>query len=204
MAQVTLNATEAVHIDGGTSGSQQTTNYEGLSAQLDIGKLGSGTGERRRSLIQFDLSSIPATATVTGVTFKIYNQGTDLTNNARTMRAYRIRRNWTENQVTWNVYTTGNSWTTAGCSDTTDDRESSELGTISVINPPVAGYMSSTFSTSLIQEWVDGTFTNNGLIWIMDTESDDMQRFDGEDDSNPPQLVIDYDLPSGGFIYMSQ
>ncbi len=188
MAQTTLNADEAVFIDGDAG--SETTNFSG-TPQLDVGRFGAA-GELRRSLVQFDFSSIPSTVTVTGATFKFYNSGTDLTDNARVMSAYRVIRNWVEGEVTWNIYSTGNNWGTAGCSNTSTDREAAAIGTISVVNPPSAGYMNSTFNVSKVQDWVDGGFTNNGLIWVMATESSDMQRFQGEDEANVPQLVVDY------------
>lgn len=193
MAQVTLNATETAFMDAASA----TTNFS--SIQADIGESRLNT-EKRRSLLTFNLSSIPAGSTITGVTCKMYNTGGDLTDNNRTARAYRVRRNWSLTQVTWNVYTTGNSWSTAGCGDTTNDRESTELGTLSCVNPPSAGYLNSTFDATLVQGWLDGTFTNNGLVWIMDTETNDMQRFDGDTGTNPPQLVIDYTPPASFMI----
>ena len=35
----------------------------------------------------------------------------------------------------------------------------------------------------------------------MDTEDADMQRFHGEADANPPELIITYTLPSGGPMF---
>ncbi len=193
MAQVTLNASEAVFIDENSA----TTNFEGTAPQLDVGESNIGS-EKRRSLIQFDLSSIPGGSTITGATFKIYLSSASLASNNRTMSAYRLLRNWVENQATWNVYSTGNSWGTAGASNTSTDRESSALGTIAMATSDSAGYKTSTFNTTLVQGWLDGTLTNNGLILVIATESNDMYRFDGEADSNPPQLVIDYIPPASG------
>lgn len=199
MAQVTLNASEAVFIDETAA----TTNFEGSADQLDIGELAGGTN-KRRSLIQWDLSSIPSNATITAVTFKIYDRGGDLSSNDRTFDIFRVRRNWVENEVTWNVYSSGNSWSTAGAGNTTDDREGTAIGSVATTNAAIsAAYVTCSLTASAIQDWVTGAFTNNGVICVMQTESDDMHRYDGEDNSNPPQLVIDYDLPSGGFYHIS-
>lgn len=196
MAQVTLNASEAVLIDNASA----TTNFEGSADQLDIGELAGGA-QARRSFIQWDLSSIPTNAVITNVIFKIYDRGTDLADNDRTFDIYRVRRNWTESQVTWNVYTTGNSWTSAGCSDTTNDREGTAIGTIATTQPASAGYVTASLTVAAIQDWLTGVFTNNGIICVMRTETDDMHRYDGEDNANPPQLVIDYTTSQSGFSH---
>lgn len=195
MASITINASEAVFIDE----SSATTNWEGVAAQLDVGEFNAGS-EKRRSLIRFSLSAIPSGSIINSVTFKINNQGTDLTDNARTMYVNRMKRNWVENQVTWNQYSSGNNWATAGGGTNSADVELSAIGSGSVTNPPTAGYMNITLTASAIQEWLDGTFANNGIMLSMGTENNDMQRFDGEDAANPPQLVIDYTAPASFFI----
>jgi hypothetical protein len=105
MAHRILNATEAVHIDVNSP----TGNLEGVTPQLDVGEYNAGT-DKRRSLIQFDFSSLPPGAVITAVTFQIYLSTSVLSDNNRTIRAYRLKRNWVENEVTWNSYSSGNSW----------------------------------------------------------------------------------------------
>jgi hypothetical protein len=200
MSTVTLNPSSDTFIDANSP----TTNFDG-NTNIDVGEYNAGS-ERRRTLIKFDLSSIPAASVVNSATLRLYNTGTDLTDNSRTFDVYRVRRAWIAGQATWNVYTTGNSWTTAGCGDTTNDREGTALGSISCVNPPSAGYQTTTLTASSIQEMLNGgTFTNNGFVLIMQTENNDLQRFNAvETASNMPELIIDYTPPDiGGFIYMS-
>ena len=186
MGSVTLNPTKNVHI----AQTFPTTNQYNIGF-IDVGESNLSVGDIRRTLIQFDLSSIPAGSTIITAQLKLYDQGTDLTNNARTMSIYRLKRSWVENQATWNVYSTGNSWSTAGAINTSDS-ENSSVGSISMPNPPVSGYVTITISTTPIQEWLDGTFANNGFLIYMATEADDMHRFDSRNETNKPQLIISY------------
>ena len=71
----------------------------------------------------------------------------------------------------------------------------------------VAGENDITLTASKVQEMYDGTITNNGLLLQMDTETDDMHRFNASEwstSSERPVLSIEYHSPdSGGFYYMS-
>lgn len=90
---------------------QADTNY-GTSA-IAVGK-SSATTYIYRSLIKFDLSSIPSTATVSSATMSLYYySGTD-GGGSNTIKIYRQLKDWVESQCTWNSYKTGTAWTEAG------------------------------------------------------------------------------------------
>lgn len=154
-----------------------------------------GGAATRRWLIKFDLSSIPKGATITTATFSIKEINSDLADFARTMRAYRVKQTVVFDEVTWNSYSTGNAWSTAGCGDGTD-RDTTEIGSHAFGDAPVVEYHEFTFTPSLVQGWVTGRLANNGIILIMDTETDDMHQFDPADGGDPsPKLVVTYSVP---------
>jgi hypothetical protein len=194
MALTTLTATKSVHM----TSSDATTNQFGAGF-VDVGEA-TGAVTIRRTLLQWDLSSL-AGATISGVNFRFYDQGTDLTDNTRTMSCYRVLRAWGESTCTWNTTDGSTSWGTAGADNTTTDRESSSIGGLSMPNPPVAGYKDITLTASLVQEWVSGVMVNNGILLRMATETNDLHRFDSRSETNPPLLVIDY-IPSGSMMMM--
>lgn len=196
MPSVTLNANRSVFIDA----SDPTVNKDS-APQIDVGESNAST-EKRRGLIGFDTSSVPTNSVINSCDFKIYDGGGDLTDNARTMHVAQLLVAWTENQATWNVRQTATNWGTAGAENATD--RSSSIGSQSMPNPPVAGYKTITLTTAEVQKWFDGTITQNGVTLYMETETNDMHRFEGSGESNPPQLVIDYTPPaSGGFVFMT-
>lgn len=190
MAQVTLNPTADVHI----TQSIPTSNQNGVGF-IDVGEYNGATGDTRRALIKFDLSSIPAGSIITSATFRIYNTGTDLTDNARTMYANRMKRAWTETGATWNKYDGTNDWATAGGGTNSLDVDFTAFGNVAVTNPPTSGWHEISLTASMVQDWFDGTFTNNGLMLSMGTELNDLQRFHSRNEANPEQLVLVYRVP---------
>lgn len=186
MATYNLTATESNRIEDANA----TTNYS-TNNYFQVGEWNGGA-VIDRSLLQFDLSSIPSGSIITSATLRLYDQGTNLSSNDRTMRVYRLLRNWVENQSTWNVYATASNWGTAGAANTTSDREGTDIGSISMPATEVAGYVDITLTTSAIQDMISGgSFTNNGFLLKMDTETNDMHQFSDQTVSNQePKLVI--------------
>jgi len=68
-----------------------------------------------RSLISFDIPSDPGSGnTITDVEISIYNYSVQNGSDDNISAHELSRSNWVEGEATWNVYSTGNSWTTAG------------------------------------------------------------------------------------------
>lgn len=174
-------------------GGLETFNW-GTADDLDVGEF-KAAAELYRSLVKFDLSSIPTNAVVSSANLQLYDGAEDHSDNTRTMRCYRIRRAWVETEVTWNIWKTGNSWTTPGCGDTTNDREATDIGSISMPATEVLGYVTITLTNSAVQEWISGDFANNGVLLQMDTEADDGHRFWSREKNaaaHPPQFTVIY------------
>jgi len=196
MATATLNANRSVFIDANSA----TSNFDS-APQIDVGEVNFGS-ERRRALIGWDTSSITNGSVINSCDFKIYDSGSDLTDNARTMNVAQLLTSWVEAEATWNVKSTAVNWGTAGAGNASD--RSSSIGSQSMPNPPVIGYKTITLTTAEIQKWFNGVTTQNGLTVYMDTEVNDSHRFNGSGEANPPQLVIDYtEPPAGGYFFMT-
>jgi len=72
------------------------------------------SNKNERTILKFDMSSLPDNATVTSATLSLYCLGT-ASANGRTHYAYRVTQTaWTEGGVTWNKYNGTNYWATAG------------------------------------------------------------------------------------------
>jgi hypothetical protein len=196
------------------TGTEDTQIYEGDPTvnqdgnDLDMGKFSGGV--HRHGLIRFTgISSIPAGATITNATMYLWLNAASATAN-QTFTLRRSLRNWVEGQATWNVYSTGNSWTTAGGLDTTNDRSSASSGTSAAIGSTTGLYYAfcaddATFIAN-IQGFLDGDFTNNGWhIERTDAANDAtfrvFTRSEGTDGQRP-YLEVTYTEAAAGGSYV--
>jgi RHS repeat-associated protein len=163
-----------------------------------VGESNNATDKVARSLIKFDLSSIPSNATITSATLSLWTD-TDFSDNDRTIRVYRLKVPFNESQATWNEASTGTSWQSPGASGT-NDREGAAIGYVLIpYNQALDVEKQIPLSTAEIQEMVNGTFTNNGFIIIADTEDNDRFSYRTSDASaatKRPKLVIEYSTSS--------
>ena len=165
--------------------------------------------ELRRTLIKFDLDTIPACATVTFADLDLYCWVEEDTSITSTIRCYRVRRDWGEGNKTgqpatpgesaWLFYAMPNLWAAPGCDDTTSDRSGTPEATDYVHG---LGWYTWPIG-SAVQNWVDGSWSNYGLVFICDDEvSPTMKRFySREDTANPtlrPRLTVGYWLQDVG------
>jgi len=147
--------------DTGIDAFFNTTNYS-TTDQLYTGSYG---GTHYGHLIQFDLSSIPSTATVTSATMRLVVRIACLAA-SRTIYWRAILQPWVESQSTWNIRSTGNNWTTAGCRSDGNDRQAAVMGSASIASTDTPGttYDDVAQDTDVVQGWVDGTLANNGMV----------------------------------------
>jgi hypothetical protein len=197
---------ETTGIDTYNASDVPTTNND-ANALFLVGEDNTGNSVSR-GLIKFDLSSITSSAVVSSATLTLTHSGAvDRTSNARTMRAFRTKRAWVENQTTWNIWSTGNNWSTAGGFHA-DDCEQTDVGSVSVPDTQVDGVTFDIVLTNAsVQEMISGAFTNNGWLIKVDTEMDDRHAFASSSHATAsyrPKLVIEYILGGQVIIWSSQ
>lgn len=170
-----------------------TTNFSSQN-EFFVGEYNGGA-QIGRALIKFDLSGLSG-ETITSATLKLYDWGSNFADNTRDLRVYRVKRTVVITEATWNVYSSGNNWGTAGCADTTNDREATDIGSLSIdATETLDEEYAITLDTTAIQEMVDGDFTNNGFLLKMDTETNDMHDIQSNESARTaarPVLVIEY------------
>jgi len=137
-------------------------------------------GKIARSLIQFDLSSIPTGTPISSASLRVYLVGSyDWPGKTRTITAYRIGSTWSESSVTWNTQPTfGEAYGSAAVTERAWGWYSFDV-------------------TNLVRGWVNGTLPNYGVMlrgpeWSGYDSS--WRAFSTREGSSPymPQLVITY------------
>lgn len=181
------NTSYAGMIDSMLRQGSATTNY-GSATTLGVDG-DDGNGVDKSVLVKWDISNIPAGKTVSSVslTFQVVNASGD------SYQVYEVKRNWNESQTTWNIFSSGNNWQTAGALGA-NDRGSSILGTA---GPAPAGAYTITLNAAgiaLIQNWVNNPAANFGLIIASPTSADglDFSSSEAATASDRPKLTVVY------------
>jgi|WetSurMetagenome_2_1015567.scaffolds.fasta_scaffold15273_9 hypothetical protein len=153
---------------------------------------------KRRSLIKFDISSIPAGAVISGgtlaVTFQADNAGV-----GGTICAYRQLKNWVSGTATWNKYDASNNWTTAGGFDAADCEQSESGSATFTASETLNTVKNIPISTSKISEWVSSGTANYGFLLKTTVENNNLYQYHSTEATTAgyrPTLTITYTEPS--------
>ncbi|MEO1258229.1 MAG: DNRLRE domain-containing protein [Bacteroidota bacterium] len=150
-----------------------------------------GVNSVYHSLLQFYTANISSTATVTSAQL-VLNRAGGTTTPTGSVEVRALTQSWEEgnqqdaacsNGVTWNDAdcNPSNSWSSAG---------GDYSGTVYATTAIVTG--TNTWDlTSLVQAWVDGSLTNNGMLLRVPSGSN-THTFSSRESGNPPQLIIEY------------
>jgi hypothetical protein len=167
-----------------------------FEAIMKIGFTNPGERGRQNALVQFGLSPIPGGANIVEARLELYCSGWSGASAEVTAGAYGVLRNTTITQATWNQAQTGNPWNTPGCDGLGSDREGTAQSSL------VFGSIARWYSwdvTDLVQRWVDGTLTNNGVVVRADS-GQGAYAFSSSEGSmieRRPRLVVTYNTSGG-------
>ncbi|HEY7168824.1 MAG TPA: DUF4347 domain-containing protein, partial [Candidatus Binatia bacterium] len=161
-----------------------TKNF-GASSHLIVDR---ESADLQRALLEFDLSGIPANATINSAVLKM--QSTQI-GGALNINVYEVLQSWSEGTASgtadtanWDQRSAGVNWTTAG--GTFDPTPVATLNTSSL-------GQHTWDITSLVQAWVNGTKTNNGIMVASpDGGGNRTVTYDSREGTTKPVLVIDY------------
>jgi hypothetical protein len=144
----------------------------------------------RKSLIQFDLSSLPS-GNVSGAKVWLYRfDGHEST--GATVIVHRMTQSWTEGDnsansgANWGTYDGTNSWATSG-----GDYDSTDIDTVTVLVGINAWYSWSV--TDMVEGWKNGTYSNYGMIFNATYGSEIQYIYSSDyttDTSLIPKLVV--------------
>jgi hypothetical protein len=169
--------------------SAPTTNF-GSTDPLEV----DGSGDEG-ALLKWVISTIPAGSTVTSVSVTL-----NITNVSTTAGYFfkECLRAWVEGQATWNIYSTGNSWQTAGCNGALDVGATS-FGTLTAASTGAETVVLNAAGIAAVQGWVDDPSSNNGfLLANYDDANWDGSTFTSKENATAadhPKLTVGYNTP---------
>lgn len=205
MSQSILQCT----LDACITESFPTTNYE--TGNLFIAGV-IGSTDVRRAVIKFDLSGIPSDAVITSATLSMYFDQAESGGGSGVVQvsAYQCLKDWVESEVTWNIYSTGNSWAAAG-GQSGADYDATAHGDFPAHDDPNddgAGYEDCTLNATglaYLQDIVAGTANNYGWFLIADNEGSSglFVGYHGSENGsgNYPKLTVNYTVPVKASTY---
>jgi len=164
--------------DSGVSSLFSTMNYGNSTSFFNAGNQFAIV----RAFIEFDLSSVPVNARITDTDLMLYHCDTSGTTNF-SVGAYKVTESWEEDTIT---YLSQPSYSSEAEYSTNVTAGNTEWENWDI--------------DALVQSWLDGTFTNNGVVLKATDESslDTIAVFRPSDYSSAsyrPKLVIDYYIP---------
>ena len=154
-----------------------------------------------RGIVKLPFTGITAGSTITAATLDLYLTATSNASNNRVMSVYRCKRVMTSS-ATWNTYNGSDAWATAGAANTTSDREATASGTKQFnTTDTINQYYSIDLTAAHVQAMFDGTYTNNGFILQMATETAD--QYDFISGTYVARWTITYTPPAGASFLLN-
>ena len=159
----------AAGLDTEINDNSPTTNF-GTDIRMQVGDH-AGAASAFRALVEFDVSSIPSGDTVTSAIFSLYENATGAGSTGEPW-AFDLRIvlvDWVEAEATWNIYSTGNNWTTAGAGSDGNDRSATISATVDLDSTAASAFIdwgSTAQLVSDVQNFVDGGLSNFG--WLLE------------------------------------
>jgi hypothetical protein len=128
--------------------------------------------QQNAALLRFDLSPIPADATILQAKLQVY--ATSWNGQTMALGAYCINRSVALCESTWMEAQTGDPWGVAGCNDTATDRRALPESIVTVSG---ASKWYTFDLTALVRDWVSGGVCNNGVLLRQTTPSYNLLGF---------------------------
>lgn len=185
---VVLSPQDTSTLIASADGFMWSGNGSGGNSTVDYLRIGySTTSGANRSVIKFDLSSIPSNAIISDADLSVYYDTAYGSNSTRSVEAHRITSSWVEGSLSWN------------------NNYSSYVEDTSTVGGPVKEWQSWDID-DLVGEWVDGTYPNYGVLLRSVNESGsstNLLQFWSKDYlavNFRPILEVDYSIPTDVII----
>jgi hypothetical protein len=200
--QVTVSFQDGVSPTPKYEGTRDTTISEvkgdqdrnqGAQATLWVDGSTRAAGEDRFILLRWDVSAIPPGSQVLSASLEFHVSNHSA---GRPFEILEMKRDWVENQATWNVYASKRPWQLPGAQGAQDHGAAVGLAAPGAVGPYVT--ILNAAGVTLVQSWVDVPGSNRGIL-VADTNNDDAIGWASREAPNPaarPKLTVVF-VPRG-------
>ncbi len=157
----------------------------------DVVTLEAGPTPQRVALLRFDLTALPAAATIQSARLSLRVCDSGDCDSSHTFELHPVLEDWSE-AATWNDRIPGTAWAAAGCGAGSCD----DLTIGSLVSPDVSGAtVMIDLDTAAIAGWAADPASNAGFAITGIDDSGTAAHFDSsETTTGPPSLEITYQL----------
>jgi len=152
------------------------------------GWVGKNAGSRERLLMKFDISALPAGASILSAEIILFVSS--INGGAGNFSMRRLTADFDEPYATWNTRANTFTWNSAGGDFTADKAGPS-------VNVDALGAVTWSINPSIVQAWADNPAVNYGLIMVSDSEATTEREIrvilsENTEEYNRPMLVVKY------------
>ncbi|MCF8285173.1 MAG: tandem-95 repeat protein [Sphingobacteriales bacterium] len=172
--------------------------------------LTSRTSKNKKSLLKFDLSSLPSSTTISSATLTLTTSSSYTYSSSEgpfPATIYRANQAWTETGSTWSNYKSSTAWPgSSGASTSGTDYTTANSSTITNTSDKSTGSTVTSNITAMAQAWITSSATNLGLLIVPLVSSTGNTRtysfYSRENTTNnayKPKLTVEYSTASVTF-----
>lgn len=154
-----------------------------------------GAADARSALLEWPLTGLPAGANILQADLVVQIGSGSSSASTDNYGIYPLRRAWSERDASWNQALPGEFWTGAESVDV--DRFPTKMGLTPKTSVPgvTASAPLTPAGRRLIEDWLDGITTNNGVVISAEPGEDNGLDILSDDSATPPILRVIYAVP---------
>jgi hypothetical protein len=183
----TVSASTDTWIFSGAPDSAKFGDFHGLAAGVN------SQGSPMRALFTFDVSQIPANATITSASVSLVAERQNFSAADATFELHRLLQPWVAAEATWNNRAAGTPWSAAGAA--AEDDYSLTISASNVVTAAATYVFGSTADmVADVQSWVSTPTSNNGWIFKVtdETAAPTSRRWGSTTVGNAASLTVVY------------
>jgi hypothetical protein len=172
--------------------SNENGDFHGLAAGVNA------QGSAMRAMFTFDLSQIPANATITSASVSIESIKQNFSAQSATFELHRLIQPWVATEATWNNRSASGPWSSPGAAEDSDYASAVSASQLVTGAGVTYTFGSTAQMVADVQSWVANASANNGWFFKVSNETTftTSRRWGSTTLGDPASLTIVYSAPA--------